>query len=247
MLDFQLGTIVNVNDRDNIVFVSSFETGGNIPIVLDNSLSEQKMPKIGSLVLFVRHGMNKDKIIRIWENNPSMLRQGDGRLIQEEVQYQSEGGGYVYLNKAGDVSIVDGSMRNTIRINRKQFQILMQASEILAETFNGLSIDLTKDGGLAITKADPRTDEIKATISIDIDGNIVIDSKSGTIGIKGQKNNVDISGSNIILNNGENGVARLNDDVQVTIPAGAIASAPNPTPIIVNGKITKASDTVKAG
>jgi len=182
MLDFQLGRIINVDDKNNVVYVNSFESGSNIPVELDNPLSLQVMPKIGSLVLFVRYGMNVTKIIKIWENNPDLLRKNSGRLLPGEIQIQSEGGGYIYLNNNGDVSIVDGGMRNIFKIIRKKFQILIQATEILFQTFNGLEIRHTKSGEYEITKKDPRTKEIKAKIVIDKDGNTYIDSQTIYLG-----------------------------------------------------------------
>lgn len=64
---------------------------------------------------------------------------------------------------------------------------------------------------------------------------------------------LDASSGEIILNRGIKGAARLDDSVSVTIPIGAVLVAspggpvPNAAPIILDGTITSASDSVKVG
>lgn len=81
--------------------------------------------------------------------------------------------------------------------------------------------------------------------------NIKMDSSTGDIIIEAK--------GNVIINNGNKGVARQDDSVEVTIPAStfivavsggsgaAAVGTPNPNPIKVQGKITSASSTVKSG
>jgi phage baseplate assembly protein gpV len=76
------------------------------------------------------------------------------------------------------------------------------------------------------------------TIEIDKNGNVKIEAKG-----------------DVILNDGSEGAARLDDTVEVTIPSGSFIVAvggagtgtPNPNPVKVQGKITSASGTVKIG
>ena len=64
---------------------------------------------------------------------------------------------------------------------------------------------------------------------------------------------IEINGSGeIIMNEGSNGAARLDDTVEVEIPSGTFLTAAqagvmNPAPVTVTGKITSSSSTVKIG
>ena len=76
-------------------------------------------------------------------------------------------------------------------------------------------------------------------IEIDADGNVTIDAQG-----------------DVIINQGDKGAARKDDQVEVTIPSGSFVQTPggpaavgvlNPAPVKVQGKITSASQTVKIG
>ena len=239
-LDFQLGEIINVDSQNNIVYVRSFDSGGNIPVKLDSSLSLQVMPNVGDLVLFVRYGSQITKIIRIWENSKDILRSGNGRLLPGEVQYQSASGSYVYLSADGSISLVDGSMRNIFKMIRKTFQTIIESTEIIFRTFNGLTITHKSDGGYEIIKKDVNTNVTNAQITIDKDGNISVNSNK----------NVNIIGSTINFQNNGKSAARKDDTVEITIQPGQIqtlSGGPNTNQITATGKITSGSNTVNIG
>ena len=96
-----------------------------------------------------------------------------------------------------------------------------------------LHISLTKGGELDVT----------------VDGNVNLTSNA----------DVNVEGQNVVLNNGEKGVAREDDEVSVPITATDIASlnlqvvgfgpvtVTGPTSVTVTGTISTASETVKAG
>ncbi len=69
-----------------------------------------------------------------------------------------------------------------------------------------------------------------------------------------ENNNIGIEGTEVKINDGTKGGARIDDTIEATIPAGTflIKSNPstdvlNPTPITISGKITGGSGTIKLG
>jgi len=163
MVNLYLGHILNVDTKNNSIYVYSSEVASNIPIQLGNITQQQIMPKKDDFVLFCMINPTIYRVIKIWESDPILLRGDTGRLLEGEAQFQSSGGSYVYLNSDGDVSIVDGGMRNSIKISRGNNIIEIEATEITVKRF-------TEDDTLA------------AQITIDVNNNITVKGDKVYIG-----------------------------------------------------------------
>ena len=89
---------------------------------------------------------------------------------------------------------------------------------------------------------------------------VKVETNAGTIIEVDADGNVHITAAgDVIINEGKKGAARLDDDVEVTIPSGTFITmvsggsggpavgTPNPAPVKVQGKITASSNTVLIG
>lgn len=221
-------------------------------------------PEIGSIILVFKQDDFTAKMICLLKDPPEYLTnqplRGEGQtgdFKPGEVQFESRSKAQLYLNNQGSakLSAADsieqffadtGSQTAYVR----GYNVELSSNKTLT---NLARIKLDKDGNILIQSIiDPVKLTERASIKIAPTGKITIQSLLSDIEIESSTGNVIINGSpNIILNNGQVGVARLGDEVQVTIPPGAISTpAPgytNLAPIVVSGKITKASNTVKVG
>lgn len=157
--------------------------------------------------------------------------------------------GLVNIPNIGDmvlVSFIDGNVHAPVIIgrlyNEQQRPPVNEVGQVVLENTDSICI-ATKAG---------------AMIEIDKDGNIKIES-AGKLSInKESQGEIEVFGD-IVLNEGTNGAARLDDEVEVEIPAGTFIESvsggsmapaigmPNVAPVKVKGKITTSSETVKIG
>jgi len=181
----QLGKILSIDRETDTVIVQSYVGGSLLPIKLDNSPSFQHLPKIGSRVLFLRYGQQFSKIIKIWGADERVVRMGSQNLLEGDIQIQSEGRSYILLDLGGNVSLVDGSMLNSIRLDNKMRQVILKGYELIFQTYSNIKIQANKEGELDITKKD-KNDEIVSQIKIDKDQNIKIENKKVKIHINSE-------------------------------------------------------------
>ena len=140
------------------------------------------------------------------------------------------------------IAFIDGNVNAPVIIGRLYNDQLRppvnEAGQIILENTESICIG-TKSG---------------STIEMDKDGNIKIESV-GKLSINKESNGEIAIFGDIVINEGTNGAARLNDEVEVEIPAGSFiekvtgpaAGIPNVAPVKVTGKIVTSSDTVKIG
>ena len=118
---------VNIVERNNVrevtVNVLSYYDCSIFPVRVDCPLHMQYIPVVGQLVLIMRTANNFVRIIAHFGE------QAFSAPIQEgEVMTEGSGGGFVYLNGTGDVTIGDGYLSNVQRF------------------FSGVGINITADG-----------------------------------------------------------------------------------------------------
>lgn len=176
-LRFGMGKIIDVDAAHQTAHIFDFDSCGPLPVPLDSSISVQEMPTVDSLVLYVKSDMNVTKIIKIWQNKEDLLRGGVSQLLPGEVQYQSASGGYVYMNSYGDVSLVDGGMRNNIRLSKNGQEITVEGTNVVIKNFGGMKLVLSDDGSFEATKSDDNGNQL-SSFKLTSDGSIEIDSNN---------------------------------------------------------------------
>lgn len=157
--------------------------------------------------------------------------------------------GLVNIPNMGDmvlIAFIDGNVNAPVIIGRlyndQQRPPVNEMGQIVLENTDSICI-ATKAGSI---------------IEIDKEGNINIES-AGKLSInKESQGEIEVFGD-IVMNDGTNGAARLDDEVEVEIPAGTFIESvsggggapalgmPNAAPVKVTGKIITSSETVKIG
>jgi adhesin HecA-like repeat protein len=267
MLDFQLGKVEKLNS-DGTIHIRDFRTGGQVyqNVAIEHNAINQQQPVEGQHVLFFTTGQGSQhlvKVVRLYGSvdadqqlvlsSPIDLDQGEGCMI-------SQTGATVYVANGG---LYFGSCGQSITLLDEDQLMEVLCRNLNIVTNDGFSIKKDVDSKLVIQKGtasyDSSTDAqtvTDPTVVITIqDGRASIVGKMASVTLDLNSGKVSITATEIDLN-GTTPVARKDDSVKVTIPAGTqlmsvSGSVGSPiitdVPIDVTGIITSGSSTVKSG
>lgn len=199
MIDkLQLGRVVSVSRDTNTVNIFTNKTG-TIPIVFDIANGGQSLPAVNQYVLFIRHSDPKtgsgyfDKIIATFEANPRLRRATTDAMFEGDKMLQGKGGGYVLSDLVGNMSIVDGHMLNSIRLDNQKQQAVIEAIDTLFTTFGVLNVRMLLDGTFSIERQNENDKtETLASFIIDKDTNLEF-INAGTILSMSQTGAIELS------------------------------------------------------
>jgi hypothetical protein len=265
LLDFQLGKVEKINS-DGTIHIRDFRTGGQVyqDVAIEHNAINQQQPVEGQHVLFFTTGGGSQhliKVVRLYgskDADQSLVLSSPIDLAPGEGCMTSQTGATVYVSNG---ALYFGSCGQSIT--------LLDEDQLMEFICRNLDI-ITKDGFEIKKGTDKKLIIQKGTYSQQGDTQVINDP---TVTITIQDNSVSIVGmaasatldlangkvtinSKTIELNGSTPVARKDDSVKVTLPAGtqlmtAIGSPGSPVitdkPIDITGKITSGSSSVTSG
>lgn len=221
VLDF--GTVVSVNgsatDRQGKftpnIGVKSFLDGSDLTIPMAWAAWEQVQPIEGYKALFIRFGRHHNRLIKLWGNDEEFVRKGARfGLNPGEVVIQSPKGlGYIKLDQAGRVQIVDGDTKNKLEF--LDDGITIKAPQIFFRITDKSLMEMTEDGVITMQQFDGEGN-VKASFQMDEQNRIILETDSDII-LKGKTIQLD---GEVFLGSGASEAA------QRTLFQGVVSGSP---------------------
>ena len=213
-VNFYIGEVVgdayqsidNINQDVNGVYyidVLTYPDGILVrKVQIPRTLSVQVIPQVNNMVLIMKQDEFSSNYIMTLKdsadpkNNPAPpLRRentGGGKDFHRpgEIHFESIGGSYLNLDNSGSVSILAADSNEKIVLDNVVQQVRIEGLSHLITNKTDFSIVGDKLGNLVINKINPITKTAITTITLDIAGNININSTTGDVNLSCQNINI---------------------------------------------------------
>jgi phage baseplate assembly protein gpV len=218
-----IGTVIipNVGDLVLIAFVNG---DLNAPIVIGRLYNDEQLPPISKKEELVVEGIEVIKV-KMKDDKTTIEIDKDGNMT-------------VNVQKA---LTLKNEKTNLTMDDEGNFTIEAQGKVAIKN--DKVSIEMDKDGKL----------NIKAQGDISINDTQIVLKPTGEVSINGGQVKIQ-KGGEVNINMGGQGAARMGDKILVEVPPGLIqvtnpvvGPSTNPSPLVFNGSIISASNTVKIG
>jgi phage baseplate assembly protein gpV len=223
LMTSHIGTVL-IPNVDDLVLVAFVNGDLNAPIVIGRLYNEEQLPPVSKKEELVVEGIEVIKI-----------KMKDGKTSIE-------------IDKDGNMTVNAQKMitlknDKTSMVMDDEGNFIIEAQGKVAVKNEKVSLEMDKEGKLTIqTQGD-----------IAINDTQVVLKPSGEVSIHGGQVKIQ-KGGEVNINMGGQGAARMGDKVMVEVPPGlvqvvnpAVGPSTNPSPLIFNGTIVSASNTVKIG
>ena len=174
------GYITRIDEYLSRIWVRPDTGGTDIDMDIHFLSNLQAMPMEQDKVQFITFADHHSIPLHFSSSRPDRLRYFNNALVQGETQIGGVGGSYILFDAAGNISLVEGSMAGSIRLNNEEREIDIEHSRIVLRCFPN-SKDETKFISITIDQ-ESKSVSIEngftdAIITMDEDGTSVVDQK----------------------------------------------------------------------